>query len=822
MNKLRHVLRLVPARVWVILLLPLATGALSFGGTHRGLFMQETHSVSVPQADTPRMAVNESSGRIALVTVDNALKLFDGASLAEQATLQGAEGQISVLSFSSDGRTLLAGTSGGTVHSWNSVSGTLIKTLKLQSSPIVGLDALKGSAAIIATGDGGIDIRDWITGDKVVSLPELKEQTTCRALHPSGKWMAIGTSDGHIHIYDFVQAIDAKVLATNGGKITALSMSPDGRLLSSGSSDGTVRTWDVGRWAVRNNLLGQHGDITSLTIDPKSRWLVSTSKDSSLKVYNLFTGEQLKSISLAGGYYTFASFVSDRAICTATSDGLLKTLLMLDAPPDTIAPTVVITRPVVDPNTNSAKIYQKEYTLEGVAYDDSMVARIVVAGNPVKMFDLDPSDTLRFPPGVKTKGFKEMLTMDSIGTGQVDVEAFDECENSGLVSITTRRLPSNQAIEVIAPVDSGDVDKISTRLKFKIWLEGASFTVSNNLLELANSREIKNKLPGDLITVEIPLVYGYNQIQISAVGKAGERLLRTIGISRRLSTLPRPALLTTQQGSGRPNAMNPGEDRGMGMQRWAVIVGISRYASTNIPQLNYADADAKSLADFLQTPEGGGFESDHMNVLLNQDATLANVRNSLYNFVSQAIDSDLVVIYFAGHGAPNPLKPEQLYLLTYDSDPNLLRTTAFPMWDIQTVLDRYINAKRVVVFTDACHSGAISTEMGTRGLTGGNTNQINQYLKNLANSKPGVVVFTASAQNEVSQESVEFGHGVFTYYLLDGLKGKADQNNDNTVTINELMNYVEVQVKRYTKGYQNPTRSQTNYDKELPMSFISH
>ncbi|MGA2622427.1 MAG: caspase family protein [Bacteroidota bacterium] len=822
MNKLRHVLWIAPARVWVILLLPLVTFTRSPGGVHHGLFMQESRSVSVSQTDPPRIVVSSSSSRIALVAADNALKLFDGASLAEQATLQGAEGQISVLSFSSDGRTLLAGTVGGTIHAWNLANGALIRTLKPQSNPIVGLDALRGSVAITATNDGSIEFRDWISGEKISSLPDFKEQATCRALHPGGKWMAIGTSDGHIHIYDLVQATDAKVLATNGGKITAMITSPDGRFLCSGSSDGSVRTWDVGRWIPRNSLLGQHGEITSLSIDPKSRWLVSTAKDSSLRVYNLFTGEQLKSISWPGGYYSFASFVSDKALCTATSDGFLKTVLMLDAPPDSIPPTILITRPVVDPSTNSAKIYEKEYTLEGVAYDDSMVARITVAGNPVKMFDLDPSDTLRFPPGVKTKGFKETMKLDSLGFGQVELQAFDECENDALLDLTTQRLPSNEAIEVIAPIDSGDVDRISTRLKFKIWLEGASFTVSNNLLELANSREIKNKLPGDLITVEIPLVYGYNQIQISAVGKTGGRLSKTIGINRRLSALKQPAALTALKSSTKPNAINPGEDRGIGMQRWAVVVGISHYANADIAQLNYADADAKSLADFLQTPEGGSFESDHMNVLLNQDATLANVRNALYNFASQAIDSDLVLIYFAGHGAPNPLKPDQLYLLTYDSDPSLLRTTAFPMWDIQTVLDRYINARKVVVFTDACHSGGISTEMGTRGLASGKTNPINQYLTNLAKAKDGVVVFTASAQNEVSQESPDFGHGVFTYYLLDGLKGKADLNNDNVVTINELMTYVEVQVKRHTKGYQNPTRSQTNYDKELPMSIITH
>jgi uncharacterized caspase-like protein len=158
----------------------------------------------------------------------------------------------------------------------------------------------------------------------------------------------------------------------------------------------------------------------------------------------------------------------------------------------------------------------------------------------------------------------------------------------------------------------------------------------------------------------------------------------------------------------------------------------------------------------------------------------------------------------------------------HDSDPASLGTTAFPMWEIQTVLARYINAKRVLVFTDACHSGGISVNFTTRGLGKSEPNLVNQYLEDLSKTKEGIAVFTASAAGEVSQEYPEFSHGVFTYYLLKGLEGKADYNNDYTVTINELMQYVEEQVKRKTHGAQNPTRSQTEYDKEMTISLIPH
>ncbi|MEX0602184.1 MAG: caspase family protein, partial [Bacteroidota bacterium] len=124
--------------------------------------------------------------------------------------------------------------------------------------------------------------------------------------------------------------------------------------------------------------------------------------------------------------------------------------------------------------------------------------------------------------------------------------------------------------------------------------------------------------------------------------------------------------------------------------------------------------------------------------------------------------------------------------------------------------------------SDACHSGGISVGYATRGLGVTESNLINQYLTDLSRSKEGVVVFTASAAGEVSQEYPELGHGVFTYYLLEGVRGAADFNNDYTVTINELMQYVEEQVKRKTRGSQNPTRSQTSYDKDLTISLIPH
>jgi len=333
-----------------------------------------------------------------------------------------------------------------------------------------------------------------------------------------------------------------------------------------------------------------------------------------------------------------------------------------------------------------------------------------------------------------------------------------------------------------------------------------------NTIEISKRENFPKKAAGTLRTEKLSLSAGLNQIQLTVNGRGGEKIRKTINITRRMLGAP-----TSIAAEDKPLKNNSGQP-----QRWAVVVGVSEYSNPSIKNLTYADRDAKSFAEFIKSSAGGGFEEERVKILLNKDATLNNVKQALFNFLRQTVDKDLVIIYFAGHGAPEPANPNNNYLLCYDTDPKSLETTAFPMWDVNTALTRYIPSKRVVVFTDACHSGGISTDLATRGMSATDDNLINQYLADLSKTKEGIIVFTASQAGEVSQELEKFGHGVFTHFLLEGMQGKADFNNDYTVTIGELMDYVEEKVKRQTNGNQHPTRNQGSYDKDLTISLISH
>ena len=239
-------------------------------------------------------------------------------------------------------------------------------------------------------------------------------------------------------------------------------------------------------------------------------------------------------------------------------------------------------------------------------------------------------------------------------------------------------------------------------------------------------------------------------------------------------------------------------------ERWAVVIGVGKYESADIPDLEFAGADARAVYEFLTSSAAGPFEEDHVRFLTDKQATGEAMRDALFVFLQQADWDDLVFIYYAGHGAPDPNRPDNLYLLPTDSDLDALASTAFPMWDVKTALRRQIAAERVIVVADACHSAGTADGDVVGGAEG---NAIAGGFAQLF-SPSRRLMMTAADTNEFSLEDARWGgHGVFTHFLLDGLRGNGDTNADGVVTFSEIFDYVSKNVISATEGRQNPQRS---------------
>jgi hypothetical protein len=238
---------------------------------------------------------------------------------------------------------------------------------------------------------------------------------------------------------------------------------------------------------------------------------------------------------------------------------------------------------------------------------------------------------------------------------------------------------------------------------------------------------------------------------------------------------------------------------------FALVVGINSYPQ--LPQLKYAVNDARAFYRVLI--ENAHIPADNITLLLNEQATLRNLRSLLGTRLKEAAGvDDTVIIYFAGHRATDrdAASPDgdglEKYILAFDSDPTDLFSSALPMRDIALVFNR-IRSERLIFIIDSCYSGA--TGGRTVSITGVRANIADNFLERIAGGK-GKVILTASAANEVSAEKDDLQHGVFTYYLLAGLRGAADSDKDGVITVDEAYRYLSDQVPKATAQEQHPVK----------------
>jgi formylglycine-generating enzyme required for sulfatase activity len=248
-------------------------------------------------------------------------------------------------------------------------------------------------------------------------------------------------------------------------------------------------------------------------------------------------------------------------------------------------------------------------------------------------------------------------------------------------------------------------------------------------------------------------------------------------------------------------------------QKWAVVIGIGQYKDPAIPPLRFAGADAKAIYDFLVDPKGGGYPQANVQMLLDQQATLTAVRSALgTQLARRAVQGDAVFIYYAGHGPPEAdlanREPDGYakFLVPYDADAKDLFATAINMAEVETFFSR-IKAETVVLALDTCYSGAGSGRGFANLPAGGRDISLKgDFLARLAQGK-GRAILTAADTNEVALELPDLGHGLFTYYLLEGLQGRADTQGRGFVTLQDVYAYVYDRVARQSRqvgGNQNP------------------
>lgn len=212
-------------------------------------------------------------------------------------------------------------------------------------------------------------------------------------------------------------------------------------------------------------------------------------------------------------------------------------------------------------------------------------------------------------------------------------------------------------------------------------------------------------------------------------------------------------------------------------KQYAIIIGVNGYHKS-IGRLEYAVADATGLHEVLTAAPGGFLPEDTVLVADDQPDEYRPTRGNIYAALQRiklAGPEDMILIYFAGHGV---MHDNKLWLLPSDVTSSTIENMAVPYADIIGLLDDS-PAKHKVVILDACHSGA-GRDIGQ--MTGEVQNEIKTGSK-------GKVILYSCIADEKSYPWPEKGHGAFTYFLIEGLKGRADASDDGLISAKELGSY---------------------------------
>ncbi|MBT3266035.1 DUF4384 domain-containing protein [Candidatus Poribacteria bacterium] len=278
-------------------------------------------------------------------------------------------------------------------------------------------------------------------------------------------------------------------------------------------------------------------------------------------------------------------------------------------------------------------------------------------------------------------------------------------------------------------------------------------------------------------------------------------------------------------------------------ENYALLVGINDYRSMSFRDLRFAESDAQSVRDMLTRHMG--IKEENAKILLGEEATRRNVALAIKGWLTEKASSpdDIVFFYFSGHGT---------YAIDSNYDEEDGHDELLCVWDSSPILDMtyvkdddlnrwfgQIAATTKVVMLDCCHAGT-----GTKALYRGDNiikeagidwrsmenasvdalmreeREIEDTLtregvevKSTATAKSfsgitdsaDVIEFAACRAEQVSLESAGLKHGVFTYYLTEGVRtGAADADGDDAISLGELQSYVtkSVKAKRFKQDPQ--------------------
>ena len=227
---------------------------------------------------------------------------------------------------------------------------------------------------------------------------------------------------------------------------------------------------------------------------------------------------------------------------------------------------------------------------------------------------------------------------------------------------------------------------------------------------------------------------------------------------------------------------------------YAIVIGIENYRQ-KLPKADFAVNDAKLMGEYLSRVMG--YPEENIVTLINEHAALGDFVKYFEKWLPNNVEKGgAVFIYYSGHGAPNT-KTGDAYLVPYDGDPLFIAETGYSLKRMYDALNK-LPAREIIVALDSCFSGA-----GGRSVIAKGARPLVMNLQSNMALSGNMTVLSASSGEQISSTYDEKGHGLFTYFLLKGIKNEDVVKPDGSIKLDDLFGYLKPQVERIARKQYN-------------------
>ena len=711
---------------------------------------------------------------------NNLVRVWDITTGQMVRVLKGHTGVVWSVAYSPNGKMIISGSADKTVKCWNAETGELIRTLPDKKgdkghSSIVSYVTFNPNGTYIASGSADKSVKFWdsSTGMLLQTLEETHDKTIAAISYSnSGRYVATASWDKTTKIYHAMGGIERNLLTGHKEAVYAVQFSPDEKYIATGSADRTIRIYDVETGNFLRSITGITGEVWTIAYSPDGKTIAAGMADGSVALFDSMNGKKVTPLEGHQKSVRSCAFdASGKHLYTGDSEGIIK---MWDVEKGSLLVTML---QVTDGNwvtwTPDGFLNGSDGALEKLSY---------TVGD--KKYSLEEIKSTVFRP-------------DVVAAQMQGVDRPEIAENDTFAALVARESAPDIQFVVTNVDGSKRKDKkvrdveVSMKVtdtgsgigKVYVKLNGRAFLASEGASSIrGQSHKFTSATP-------ISLRYGKNTISVSVFD----------------STNSKEHQSSVQEVEWTGNVQKS--------RLFVLAVGVDKYTDKAVAPLSGCVADAKAFADTSKQYAGDLYINMFDKILVDKDVTQKNLLNSIREFGLAVEPDDVFILYLAGHGITHT--DGEYYFIPYDfksKGNNPVVEYGVSKWDIISALST-VKAENITVILDTCNSASFGSQKKP------SEEELLRMSKQSIIEKMGALsgfdLITACTSAQVAVDNFK-GHGVFTYCLLDGIKGAADLDQNGQVTSAELATYVikEVPIQANKKfGYkQEPQRSQPKFD----------